>query len=113
MSPYSPVKPKRVTFLARAGVEAAVRVEGLGEQRGAGLVRHLPHRAQPVVGEVLGGGSVTLGDEVESVQVEDGRVGASLLGQHHRQWRSRVEQVGGRHAVYHLADTVAIAVVVE
>ena len=54
-----------------AGVQAAVGVESLGEQRGARLVHHLPHRAQPVGGEVLRRRAVALRDQAQPVQVGD------------------------------------------
>jgi len=44
------------------------------------------------------------------VQIGDGLT-AGLLGEHHGQRRGDIQQVGGGHAVYRLADPVTVAIV--
>src|SRR5690606_29971455 len=73
----------------------------------------LPHRAQPVIGEVPGGRAVALRDEVQPVQVEDGLGGATTSWPSRQQdsaptpWGNDLYPVLGPVAIAHSKNSQA------
>ncbi len=93
----------------RLGIPIAIRVEGLGQTHGAGRIDQLAHRSQPVIGEVLGGRAVGLGQGIEAVPVAGGDVGGLVgLGEDHGEGGGGVEDVGGRAVAGQVAERVVL-----